>query len=72
MQGFLLKVYKKTWITWVHDTVIFIHGDNIFDASYSAPLSFRVELGVDRRSRDAFLTIVNNLFGNKDPVSSAD
>ena len=61
-----------TTVTWVPYTVIFLHGDNSFAASYSAPLSFRVKIGVDPVSRGAFSTLVNNFVGNLDPVSSPE
>ena len=61
-----------TTVTWVPYTVIFLHGDNSFAASYSAPLSFRVELGIDLVSRGAFSTLVNNLIRNLDPVLSTE
>ena len=52
--------------------MIYLHGDNSFAASDSAPLSFRVKLGVDPVSRGVFSTLVNNLVENLDPVSSPE
>ena len=50
-----------TTVTWVPYTVIFLHGDNSFAASYSAPLSFRVELGVDPVSMGCFFNSCQQL-----------
>ena len=74
MQGFLLKVYKKPAQPLVEfpRTAIYLHGDNSFAASDSTPLSFRVKFGVDLVSMGAFSTLVNNLVGNLDPVSSPE
>ena len=52
--------------------MIYLHGDNSFAVSDSAPLLFCVMLGVDPVSRGAFSTLVNNLVGNLDPVSSPE